>query len=102
MTSEEKEAYERELENAADQIDAAFLGEYKAQISGLYALSQAEVDALAPGTADLQTYAKLIAVVEKASAQNLAQPDLVNQIRALGSLGVRIARLVPSLRTFLV
>lgn len=97
MTPEEKAAYERELEETADEIDAAFEGEYKKQIAGLYALSREEVDALTPGTSDLATYAKLIAIVEKASARNIAQAELVSQIRSLGALGVRIAKLVPSL-----
>lgn len=99
MTPEELAAYEKELEEDADQIDAAFKGEYKHQIAGLYALSREEVDALTPGTSDLATYAKLVAIVEKASAENIAQTELVNQIRSLGALGIRIAKLVPSLAT---
>jgi hypothetical protein len=102
MTPEEKRAYERELEEVADQIDEAFLGRYKNQVAALYALSMEDVDALVPGVADLQTYAKLIAIVEKASAENLAQAELVGQIRQLGALGVRIAGLVPSLGKFLL
>ena len=97
MTPEELEAYEKRLEEDADRIDDAFRGKYKKELSGLYALSQEDVDALVPGTADLATYAKLISIVEHASAENLAQAELVRQIRDLGQLGVRIAKLVPAL-----
>lgn len=101
MTPEQKKAYLDELNQDADQIDDAFSGRYKDQIAGLYALSKTDVDALTPDGSDLATYAKLIAIVEKASAQNLAQAELATQIRGLGALGERVARLVPSLARLL-
>lgn len=101
MTPEEREAYLRQLEADADQIDSAFNGKYKSQIQGLYALSKEQVDSVTPGVSDLQAYAELIAIVEKASAENLAQVELVTQIRALGDVGLRIARLVPSIAALL-
>jgi hypothetical protein len=97
MTPEERAAYLRQLEADADQIDTAFQGMYKTQIQGLYALSKEEVDSIAPGTTDLKIYAQLISIVERASAQNIAETELVGQIRALGDIGIRIAKLVPSL-----
>jgi hypothetical protein len=102
MTPEQKKAYLAQLRKDAEQIEQAFEGEYKEQIAGLYALSKAQVDALVPGKKDLVTYAKLIAIVERASAENLAQAELVSQIRTLGALGVRVARLVPSLAKLVV
>ena len=102
MTPEQKRAYLEQLNKDADQIDKAFRGEYKDQIAGLYALSKEDVDALTPDSSDLQTYAKLIAIVEKASAENLAQAELKSQIRTLGALGQRVAALVPSLARLLV
>jgi len=97
MTPEEKAAYKKLLKEDGDRIDQAFRGEYADQLAGLYALSPAQVDALVPGTEDLATYAKLISIVEHASAANVAQGEMLDQIRKLGPLAKEIAKLVPAL-----
>lgn len=85
------------LENGRE----AFKGLYKSELNELAGLSRAEIDAISPGTTDLETYDQLISVVKEASRVNLAQAELKNQIVKLGELGIKIAKRVPSLAAIL-
>jgi hypothetical protein len=73
----------------------AFNGEYKEEINTLLGLSQKDIDALVPGTTDLQTYLALIKVVEEASRNNLSEAQLVDNIKKAGEIAVKIAKKIP-------
>ena len=80
---------------------AAFNGQYKDELNKLYGLSKDEIDSIIPGTADLQMYAVLIKVVEDASKKNLSQAKLVQNIKDLGDLAVKIAKKIPEFAALL-
>jgi hypothetical protein len=61
-------AYKKKLEERAKANRDAFNGTYKTQLEGLMGLSKAEIDAITPGTTDLEVYAQMISVVKEASA----------------------------------
>jgi len=83
------------------EADAAFNGEYRNELNGLYGLSKEEIDAVTPDTNDLTMYVVLIKVVEQASKDNLAQAQLVKNINNLGDLAIKIAKKVPQLAELL-
>tara|TARA_R110002050_G_scaffold135508_4_gene258214 strand:- start:90 stop:374 length:285 start_codon:yes stop_codon:yes gene_type:complete len=83
------------------EADAAFNGKYKMELNELAGLSKEEIDAVAPGTTDLKMYLILTQVVEQASKNNLSQAQLVEDIKELGELAVKIARKVPRLAALL-
>lgn len=93
-----RQRYRNRVRRALDQADEAFRGEYSKELNELLGLSREEIDAISPGVTDLETYERLMVVVREASRVNLAQAELVNRIRELGSVAVSIARMVPSLR----
>ena len=83
------------------EADAAFDGLYKKELNYLVGLSKDEIDSVTPGPMDLRVYAVLVKVVEKASRNNESQAQLVEDIKALGEIGVKIAQKVPQLRALL-
>lgn len=83
------------------EADAAFDGAHHKALNELTGLSRKEVDSVIPGTADLRTYNVLMKVVEDASRNHLSQAQLVNNIRELGEVGVKLAQKVPSLAALL-
>lgn len=91
------EAFQRELRNRLTENRIAFEGEYGDEIKGLLGLSLEALDHLTPDTTDLETYDQLITIVKQASANNIAQAELKNQIMKLGSVAVTIAKRVPKL-----
>lgn len=96
------EAYRRKLEARAEANRKAFQGLYREEIEGLLGLSREELDQVTPGTTDLETYARLITVVEEASAVNIAQAELKNNIVELGEVAVSIAKRIPKLAALFV
>lgn len=83
------------------EADAAFNGKFKDELNALNGLSKTEIDAMIPGTADLRMYSVLIKVVEKASRDNLAQAQLIEDIKELGDLAIKIAKKIPRLKDML-
>jgi len=79
------------------EADAAFNGKYKNELNALTGMSKEEIDSVIPGTTDLQIYSVLIKVVEKASKDNLTQAELVENIKELGDVAIKIAKKIPSL-----
>ena len=97
MTDEfDPSEFERRLKEQLKTSREAFDGKYKEELTELAGLSRSEIDAISPGITDLQKYDELIAIVKEASRVNLAQADLVNQIKNLGDIAVRIAKMVPA------
>ncbi|MCL3781155.1 hypothetical protein EMN47_12265 [Prolixibacteraceae bacterium JC049] len=83
------------------EAEAAFNGKYKDELNLLSGLSKEEIDAVCPGTTDLKTYSVLIKVVEQASKENWAQGKLVESIKELGDIAVKIASKIPQLGNLL-
>ena len=93
--------FDRALEAALDDAEEALNnGKYKQSLKVLLSLSMSQIRSAVP-TASYAEYSKLISVVEQASAKNVAQADLVNNIKALGKRVVSIAKLVPDLASIL-
>lgn len=90
-------AYREKLRQRAEENRIAFEGEYQKEIEGLLGLSREEIDKITPGTTDLETYDQLITIVKEASAANVQQAELREQILQLGEIGVSIAKRVPAL-----
>lgn len=86
------EDWERELDEIIRRNHEAFLGIYADEINELMGLSRTEIDEITPGTTDLETYDKLIAVVKEASRKNISQAQLAERIRSLGEVAVAIAK----------
>jgi hypothetical protein len=83
------------------QADAAFNGLYQKELNDLLGLSKDEIDAITPGTTDLKIYSVLIKVVEKASKENMSQAELIDHIKDLGEVAVKIAKKLPSFAALL-
>ena len=91
------EGFEADLDAALERGREAFVGKYKDELNALSGLSKEEIDAISPGTTDLQKYDELITVVKEASRVNLSQAELKAQIEKLGDIAVTIAKRVPTL-----
>lgn len=91
------EDMERELEEILQRNHEAFVGTYANEINELLGLSRAEIDAITPGTADLEVYQALVEVVKEASRRNVAQAELKARIEQLGEVAIKIAKNVTGL-----
>ncbi len=91
-----------EFDDLFAEAEAAFDGEYKNELDNLLGLSREEIDAVTPGTSDLKIYDVLISVVKKASKDNISQAQLIDNIRSLGEVAVKIAKKVPSFAALLI
>lgn len=81
--------------------DKAFNGKYQEELNLLTGLSRKEIDLITPDTQDLKIYSILIKIVEEASKENLSQAELINNIKKLGKIGIKIAKKVPQLASLL-
>jgi hypothetical protein len=70
-------------------------------LNDLLGLSKDEIDAITPGTTDLKMYSVLIKVVEKASKENMSQAELMDHIKDLGEVAIKIAKKLPSFAALL-
>lgn len=84
-------------EQAFREADEAFNGRYRNELNDLMGLSREEIDSLTPDTEDRKAYTILVKVVEKASRENADQAELVEDIKELGGLGVKLAKKVSGL-----
>tara|TARA_R110002074_G_C12435995_1_gene657259 strand:- start:68 stop:358 length:291 start_codon:yes stop_codon:yes gene_type:complete len=94
MTPEE---FKARLQQKMTENREAFEGSYKDELAALMGLSKSEIDAITPGTTDMETYDKLITIVKEASRVNLSQAQLKQRIEELGEVAIRIAAKVSSL-----
>lgn len=84
-----------------NQADAAFNGLHKDELGQLQGLSQIEIDAVTPGTEDLRVYSVLVEVVKQASRDNISQAELINNIKDLGEVAIKIAKKIPKFAALL-
>lgn len=96
------EGFEQDLKNTLEQSCNAFNGKYKTELNELAGLSREEIDMITPDLTDLQKYDELITVVKAASAANLAQAELKNQIEKLGTVAVEIAKKIATLAALFI
>lgn len=77
-----------------DDADAAFNAneKYKKELEALTGLSK---DAIRSVTPDTKDYDALIKVVQQASKENLSKAQLVDNIKELGDVAVKIAKKIP-------
>lgn len=94
MTPEE---FKARMRQKMTENREAFEGEYKNEIQALMGLSKLEIDAITPGTTDIETYDALITIVKEASRVNLTQAQLKQRIEELGDIAIKIANKVPGL-----
>jgi len=89
--------FDKALNDALDVAEAALKrGKYKQSLKALLSLSMSDIKATVP-KASYADYSRLISLVEQASAKNVAQAALIENIKALGQKVVLIAKLVPGL-----
>lgn len=98
----DKEEFRKRMQEKMKENRKAFEGEYSTQLNELMGLSKEEIDSVTPDTTDMQIYRQLISVVEEASAVNLAQAALKENIIDLGEVAVKLASKVPSLASLFV
>jgi SMC interacting uncharacterized protein involved in chromosome segregation len=89
--------WKSDVEESLRRAEDAFNGMYAHEIKGLLELSRKEIDAIMPGTTDIQTYDKLIVIVKEASRHNVSQAELKARIEQLGEVGIDIAKKVARL-----
>jgi hypothetical protein len=77
-----------------NEADAAFNTneKYQQEINQLKGLSPEEIASI---TADTDEHAALVKVVQQASEDNLSKAQLVDNIKALGAVAVKIAKKIP-------
>lgn len=97
-----KESFKDKLKRRAAENREEFRGMYGVQIRELMGLSESEINAIRPTTADKEAYDQLMMVVQEASAQNLSQAELKQRITEMGAIAVSIAQKVPSLAAMLL
>lgn len=95
--AETREQRRERLRRLVKKADESFNGKYKDELNQLTGLSKEEIDSVTPDTEDSRTYSILLKVVEEASRKNLTQAELVEDIKELGDIAVKIAKKIPKL-----
>ena len=102
MNGESLKDLEEELKEILLKNHEAFVGKYAKEIDELLGLSRSEIDAITPGTNDLEVYDQLVTVVKEASRRNLSQAELKARIETLGDIAITIAKKSTKLAKFLL
>jgi len=84
--------------NLAQAADKSFDGKYSKELAELIGLSEEELASVIPITENKETLTALINVVTQASQENLAQADLMDNIKKLGDVAINIAKKIPGLK----
>jgi transcriptional regulator len=84
----------RRFDDLFNEADAAFNANdnYQKEINQLKGLSQEEIASI---TSDTKDHTALIKVVEQAKQENLSKAQLVENIKSLGDIAVKIAKKTP-------
>jgi transcriptional regulator len=84
----------RRFDDLFNEADAAFNANdnYQKEINQLKGLSQEEIASI---TSDTKDHTALIKVVEQAKQENLSKAQLVENIKSLGDIAVKIAKKIP-------
>jgi len=100
MNGESLKDLEQEFREILRKNHEAFVGKYAKEIDELLGLSRAEIDAIVPGTTDLEVYDQLMTIVKEASRRNLSQAELKARIETLGDIAITIAKKSATLAKF--
>ena len=100
MNGESLKDLEQEFREILRKNHEAFVGKYAKEIDELLGLSRAEIDAIVPGTTDLEVYDQLMTIVKEASRRNLSQAELKSRIETLGDIAITIAKKSATLAKF--
>ena len=92
MNRESLKDLEQEFREILRKNHEAFVGKYAKEIDELLGLSRAEIDAIVPGTTDLEVYDQLMTIVKEASRRNLSQAELKARVETLGDIASTIAK----------
>jgi hypothetical protein len=90
-----------EFDDLFKEAEDAFNGEHKNELNSLLGLSREEIDSVTPDTSDLIIYDVLIGVVKKASKDNISQAQLIDKIKGLGDVAIKIAKKIPAFTALL-
>mgnify|MGYP006076702523 FL=1 len=94
---ETREQRRERFKKLTTEINESFNGTYSVALSQLTGLSKEEINSITTNTEGSRTYSLLIKVVEEASRKNFTQAELVEDIKELGEVAVKIAKKIPSL-----
>ena len=94
---EAREQRRERFKKLTTEINESFNGTYSVALSQLTGLSKEEINSITTNTEGSRTYSLLIKVVEEASRKNFTQAELVEDIKELGEVAVKIAKKIPSL-----
>lgn len=94
---ETREERRERFKKLTTEINESFNGTYSVALSQLTGLSKEEINSITTNTEGSRTYSLLIKVVEEASRKNFTQAELVEDIKELGEVAVKIAKKIPSL-----
>ena len=89
-----------EYNDLFNDANTAFDSEYKEELNKLKGLSEQEIAQISPSAK--KSYSELIKVIEDASRKNLSQAELIERIKKLGSVAVKIAKKIPKFAALLV
>lgn len=98
---ETREQRRERFRRLTTEINDSFSGKYSEALDQLTGLSKDEINSATPHTEDSRTYSVLIKVVEEASRKNFTQAELVEDIKELGEVAVKIAKKIPYLSSLL-
>jgi hypothetical protein len=80
--------FEQAAGQAAGETDAALQG----ALQRLMSTNATDLKRLAPQVSDRATYDKLIAIVDEASARNLAIGEIADKVKRLGQAGTDLVK----------
>lgn len=78
------------------EADEAFDSKYQKELNELRGFSEEELAVLIPDTTSKEVYSALIELVSQASKENMAQAQLIDRIKEMGEVAVKLAKKVPA------
>lgn len=84
------------------EADEAFDCKYQNELDELTGLLKEELSLLTPNSTNEAVYAALIALVAQASKENLAQAQLIDRIKEMGEVAMKLAKKVPSFANLII
>ncbi len=78
-----------------------FAGKYQKELNELKGFSEEELDLLLPDSDSKKKYNSLIKLVDKASKENMDQAELIDRIKNMGSIAIKLVEKLPSFAALL-
>lgn len=82
-----------------EDADQAFNNDesFKEKLASFKGLTEEEISAIVPDTTSRDIYNKIAKLVDKATATNMTQAELITNIKTLGQTAINIAKKIPGL-----